>query len=60
MGICSDSSSYYRVFGSCFEFSRIPCEEKKLFQFWCILTVFSPNQEREGPSSNHDQAEAGN
>ena len=42
MGLSSDSTSYYRVFGPCLDFSLIPCEEKKLFQFWCILTVFRP------------------
>ena len=43
MGLCSDSTtSYYRVFGPCLDFSLIPCEEKKQFQFWCILTVFPP------------------
>ena len=25
----SDSTSYYRVFGPCLDFSLIPCEEKK-------------------------------
>ena len=40
IGLCSDSTSYYRVFGPCL--SSIPCEEKTLFQFWCILTVFHP------------------
>ena len=42
MGLCSDSTGYYRVFGPCLDFSLIPYEEKKLFQFCCILTVFRP------------------
>ena len=55
MGLCSDSTSYYRVFGPCLDFSLIPCEEKKLFHFWCILTDVSSNQERLCPSSNQDR-----
>ena len=42
MGLCSDSPSYYRLFGSCLDFILIPCEEKKQVQFWCIQTVFPP------------------
>ena len=42
MGLCSDSTSYYRMFGPCLDPSFIPCEEKKQFQFCCILTVFPP------------------
>ena len=40
MGLCSDSTSYCKVFGPCLDPSFIPCEEKKQFQFCCILTVF--------------------
>ena len=42
MGLRSDCNNYYRVFDPCLDFSFIPCEEKKLCQFWCILTVLPP------------------
>ena len=42
MSLCSDSTCYYRVFGPSLDFKVISCEEKKLCQFCCILTVFRP------------------
>ena len=52
MGLCSDSTSYYRVFGPCLDFSLIPCEEINYFQFFSNYF-----QDRVGPSSNQDRVE---
>ena len=42
MGLCSDSTSYYRVFGPCLDFSLIPCEEKKAVSVLVEETGFPP------------------
>ena len=42
MGLCSDSTSYYRLFGPCLDFSLIPCEEKKTVSVLVEGTGFPP------------------
>ena len=53
MGLCSDSTTDYTVFGPCLDFSLIPCEEKKAVSVFGGGDQFSSNQDRVGPSSNH-------
>jgi len=52
MGLCSDSTSYYRVFGPCLDFSLIPCEEKKAVSVLVEETGFPPIRIVR-PPSNH-------
>ena len=56
MGLCSDSTNYYRMFGPCLDFNLIPCEEKRAFSVLVGVNSFSSNQDRVGVGLRHTKA----
>ena len=62
MGLCPDSARYYRALCPYKDFHPLPCEEKKEKKSVSVCSVSeqsSSNQDRVGPSSNHDRVRAG-
>ena len=59
MGLCSDSTSYYRVCGPCLDFKSYSLWGEKALSVLVGMNSSSSNQDKVGPSSNQDRVGVG-